>query len=153
MCRIRPSGTTPRPTTRTTRYCRSSPPDLTANVACQRSYLARIAEELGDDGAEWRAKSERSTAALFSQCYDETDGFFYDLDRHDRLVRVQSDVLLRVLACEVGDDGFFEQALGRYLLNTRKFFAKYPLTSLALDDPRFDPAHDHNSWDGPSDFL
>jgi glutathione peroxidase-family protein len=26
-------------------------PDLTANVACQRSYLARIAEELGEDGA------------------------------------------------------------------------------------------------------
>jgi len=128
-------------------------PDLTANVACQRSYLARIAEELGDDGAEWRAKAERSTAALFAQCYDKIDGFFYDLDRHDRLVRVQSDVLLRVLVCEVGDDGFFEQALARYLLNTRKFFAKYPFTSLALDDPRFDPAHDHNSWDGPSNFL
>jgi hypothetical protein len=27
---------------------------------------------------------------------------------------VQSDVLLRVLACEIGDDAFFEKALGRY---------------------------------------
>lgn len=128
-------------------------PDLTANVACQRLYLARIAEELGEDGAVWREKGEQSLEALFSSCYDADDGFFYDLDRHGRHVRVQSDVLLRVLACEVGDDAFFASALERYLLNTRKFFAKYPFTSLAMDDPRFDPAFGHNSWNGPTNFL
>jgi hypothetical protein len=128
-------------------------PDLTANVACQRRYLARIAEELGEDGASWRDKAARSTAALFEHCFDETDGFFYDRDRNGHHVRVQSDVLLRVLACEIGDDTLFEAALERYLLNTRKFFARYPLTSLALDDPRFDPAFDYNSWCGPTNFL
>lgn len=128
-------------------------PDLTANIICQRFYLARIAEELGQDAAPWRAKAEASLEALFEQCYDEEDGFFYDRDRNGQLVKVQSDVLLRVLACEVGDDAFFAQALRRYLLNTRKFFAKYPFTSIALDDPRFDPAFDYNSWCGPSNFL
>lgn len=128
-------------------------PDLTANIACQRFYLARIAETLGEDGAPWREKAEASLKALFEHCYDTEDDFFYDRDRNGRLVRVQSDVLLRVLACEVGDDAFFARALQRYLLNTRKFFAKYPLTSLALDDPRFDPAFDYNSWCGPSNFL
>ena len=128
-------------------------PDLTANVACQRRYLALIAEELGEDGSDWDAKAEASTAALFAQCFDAEDGFFYDRDRHDRLVRIQSDVLLRVLACEIGDDAFFATALERYLLNTGKFFAKYPFTSIALDDPRFDPAFDYNSWCGPSNFL
>jgi hypothetical protein len=83
-------------------------PDLTANVACQRSYLARIAEELGEDGgAGWDTKAARSIEALFRCCYNAEDGFFYDLDRHDRHVRVQSDVLLRVFACEVGDDELF----------------------------------------------
>lgn len=128
-------------------------PDLTANIVCQRFYLARIAEELGEDGAPWREKAEASLKALFEQCYDQADGFFYDRDRNGRMVKVQSDVLLRVLACEVGDDTFFTEALRRYLLNTRKFFAKYPFTSLALDDPRFDPAFDYNSWCGPSNFL
>jgi hypothetical protein len=128
-------------------------PDLTATVACQRRYLARMAEELGEDAGEWRAKAEASSAALFRHCYDAPDGFFYDLDRHGRHLRVQSDVLLRVLACEVGDDSFFAAALERYLLNTRKFFAKYPFTSIALDDPRYDPAFDYNSWAGPSNFL
>lgn len=141
------------------RYNRDNPvlpfvaPDLTANVACQRRYLALIAEELGDDGTPWRAKSERSTSALFTQCYDETDEIFYDRTRTGQFVRVQSDVLLRVLACEIGGDTLFEQALRRYLLNTRKFFARYPFTSIALDDPRFTPAYDYNSWAGPTNFL
>ncbi len=128
-------------------------PDLTANVACQRRYLSRIAAELGEDGDAWRDKARASEAALFACCWDADDGFFYDLDRAGRFVRVQSDVLLRVLACEIGDDAFFDAALRRYLLNTRKFFARYPFTSLALDDPRFDAAFDYNSWSGPSNFL
>lgn len=128
-------------------------PDLTANVYCQRLYLARMAEELGEDPGPWHRKAEASLDALFRTCFDEEDGFFYDLDGTGAHVRVQSDVLLRVLACEVGDDAFFAAALKRYLLNTRKFFAKYPFTSIALDDPRQSPAFDYNSWAGPSNFL
>lgn len=128
-------------------------PDLTANVACQRVYLARMADELGEDAAPWQSAAEASHAALFAQCFDADDAFFYDRDRNDRHIKVQSDVLLRVLACEIGDGDFFTEALERYLLNTRKFFAKYPFTSLALDDPRYDPAFDYNSWCGPTNFL
>lgn len=128
-------------------------PDLTANVACQRRYLARIGAELGDADNDWQARAKESTRALFEQCFDAGDAFFYDRDRTGQHVRVQSDVLLRVLACEVGDGDFFAEALRRYLLNTSKFFAKYPFTSLALDDPRFDPAFDYNSWCGPTNFL
>ncbi len=128
-------------------------PDLTANVICQRFYLARIAEELGENGEGWRRKAEESLKALFEQCFVPEDGFFYDRDRNGNHVKVQSDVLLRVLACEVGDDELFKQSLSRYLLNTSKFFAKFPFTSVALDDPRFDPAFDYNSWGGPTNFL
>ncbi|MGW8822455.1 MGH1-like glycoside hydrolase domain-containing protein [Paenibacillus lautus] len=128
-------------------------PDLTANIYCQRMYLARMAEELGESGADWRAKAEASLDSLFRYCYDEDDQFFYDRDRNDELVRVQSDVLLRVMACEVGDDELFGNMLRRYLLNTGKFFAKYPFTSMAMDDPRFDPSSAYNSWGGPSNFL
>jgi len=128
-------------------------PDLTANVACQRDYLGRMAAELGEDDTIWHGKAAASRAVLLEHCFDPNDGFFYDRDRHDRFVRIQSDVLLRVLACEIGDGDFFRSALERYLLNTRKFFAKFPLTSIALDDPRFDPTFGQNSWNGPTNFL
>jgi hypothetical protein len=128
-------------------------PDLAANVACQRDYLGKMAEVLGLDGAEWRQKAEASRAALYAQCYDADDGYFYDRDRHGRVVRIKSDVLLRVLACEIGDGEEFRAALERYLLNTGEFFAKFPLTSLSLSDPRFDPNFGQNSWNGPTNFL
>jgi hypothetical protein len=141
------------------RYAAESPilplraPDLTANVACQRGYLARMATALGEDPAPWDQAARATRAALFANCYDTEDATFYDRDAQGEFVRVQSDVLLRVLACEIGDAEFFAGALRRYLLNTRKFFARYPFTSLALDDPRFDHDFTHNSWGGPSNFL
>ena len=129
-------------------------PDLTANIYCQRTYLAQIADELGlEDGAAWSEKAKSSLDSLYRYCYDENDQFFYDRDRQDELVKVQSDVLLRVMACEVGDRPFFDDVLKRYLLNTRKFFARYPFTSLSMDDPRFDPHSTYNSWGGNSNFL
>ncbi|WP_301624101.1 MGH1-like glycoside hydrolase domain-containing protein [Paenibacillus apis] len=130
-------------------------PDLTANVFCQRKYLARMARELGAgaEGAAWETKALLSEESLFRHCFDQNDEFFYDVDRNGEFVRVQSDVLLRVLACETGDRALFDTALRRYLLNTSKFFAKYPLTSVAMDDPRFDPSSAYNSWAGPTNFL
>lgn len=128
-------------------------PDLTANVYCQRLYLSRIAEELGESGGDWQARAAASSQSLFEHCYDGEDEFFYDRDQGGRLVRVQSDVLLRVLACEVGERELFDAALRRYLLNTGKFFAKYPFTSVAMDDPRFDPFSSYNTWGGASNFL
>lgn len=127
-------------------------PDLTASVYCSRKYLALMARELGLD-APWEERAEQSLRALFRHCYDGSDGFFYDRDKHDRFVRLQSDVLLRVLACEVGDSSLFASSLSRYLLNTRKFFAKYPFTSIAMDDPRFDPHSAYNTWAGATNFL
>ena len=128
-------------------------PDLTANVACQRAYLALIAAELGLDAAPWRAAAAASIEALFAQCFDADDATFYDRDTTGELVRIQSDVLLRVLACEVGDESFFAAALARYLMNTRKFLSHYGFTSLAMDDPRFDHDYTRNSWGGPVNFL
>lgn len=128
-------------------------PDLTANVVCQRSYLALIAAELGLDPEPWRQKALVTAAALFEQCFDDDDRTFYDRDASGAMVRIQSDVLLRVLACEVGGAEFFADSLERYLMNTGKFLAHYGFTSLAMDDPRFDHDFTRNSWGGPSNFL
>lgn len=128
-------------------------PDMTANVYCQRLYLARIAGRLGLDGAEWKRKAAASISSLMRECYCEEDGCFYDRDARGELVRIQSDVILRVFACEVGDDRAFASALGRYLLDPRKFFSPYPPTSIAMDEELFDPASDRNSWAGATNLL
>ncbi|WP_256976088.1 hypothetical protein [Paenibacillus sp. MY03] len=128
-------------------------PDLTASVYCSRRYLALMARELGLPHEPWQEKAEASFASLMKHCFEEEDHFFYDVDKQGRHVKVQSDVLLRVMASEVGDRDFFDRMLRLYLLNTSKFFAKYPFTSLAMDDPRFDPFASYNTWAGATNFL
>lgn len=128
-------------------------PDLTATTICQRRYLALIAEELGEDPAPWLRGADVATEALFEHCWDEDSGHFFDRDATGRLVRVRSDVLLRVLACEVGDDDFFARALERDLMRTSAFLSHHGFTSIAMDDPRFDADHTRNSWAGPVNML
>ena len=131
-------------------------PDMTANVYCQRKYMAKMAEALGLEREEitfWTQKSAQSLESLMTHCYDPTDEFFYDRDRSDRFVRVQTDNFIRVFACEAGSDEMFRRGLERYLLNTRKFFTRYPITTIAIDDPRYHQAYTHNSWAGQVSFL
>jgi len=127
-------------------------PDLTANVAAQRRYLARMAAVLGEDGATWETRAAASTSALLGQCLAD-DGRYYDRDARGKLRRVVSDVILRVYEAEHGDDAEFAAALERDLLNTRRFLSAAGLTSLAMDDPRFSGDASRNSWGGPVNLL
>jgi hypothetical protein len=128
-------------------------PDMTANVHCQRKYLGYIADELGIKGHDWQSKAEESYDSLMKYCWDEEDGFFYDRDKNDNFIRVQGDNLMRVHACEVGDGKLFEESLRRYFLNTRKFFSRYPMTTISMDDSRYFQDIVHNTWAGQVSFL
>lgn len=128
-------------------------PDLTANIACQRTYLARIAAELGEDPQPWLERADASRRALYEHCFDPGAAFFHDLDVHGRHVQVDSDVLLRVLACEQADESLFTEALRRHVMHTGRFLSHHGFTSVAMDDPRFDDDHTRNSWAGPVNML
>lgn len=127
-------------------------PDLTAEAYARRTHLARAAGALGEDPRPWRAAAADSLAAL-DRLWDAADATWYDLDATGEPVRIRSDVLLRVLACGVGDDALFDAMLHRHLMNPRGFLAPAGFTSLALDDPRFDRDATRNSWGGPVNFL
>jgi hypothetical protein len=127
-------------------------PDLTANVACQRAYLALAAAELGHRPEPWRERAAASERALWSQCWRPDATAFFDRATTG-MVPVRSDVLARVLACEIGGDDLAGALLRRHLMNPRAFLAPAGLTSLAMDDPRFDHDYTHNSWGGPVNLL
>jgi len=128
-------------------------PDMTANVYCQRKYLAIIAEELGLSGAQWRKKADLSRLALFEYCYDKHDGCFYDLDATGSFVKIKSDVLLRVLCCETADDTFVKNTFDRYIFNESEFLAPYGILSISKSEPGFSPYIVYNNWAGPPNIL
>ncbi len=136
-------------------------PDLSATVFGARMALAHMATALGkgDEAARWHDDAEKIRQLIIDRLYDPKDAAFYDLDAKNNFVRVRSDVNSRVLGEHVlkrYDDhhkSIFEALWTRQIHNPKAFWAPYPLTSIAMDDPTFVRPIPRNSWGGASQAL
>ncbi len=134
-------------------------PDLSATVYGGRIALAEMATALGkpDEAARWHQDAEHIRRLILTKLYSPEDAAFYDLDADNNFVRVRSDVISRVLGEHVVDPvkdrHIFEAVWTRQIHNPKAFWAKYPLTSIAENDPTFVRPIPRNSWGGASQAL
>jgi hypothetical protein len=136
-------------------------PDLSATTYGGRVALAAMAAALGkrDEAARWETEAERIRNLIIDKLYDPETAAFYDLDAQDKFVKVRSDVISRVLGehvlklSEKRDRAIFEAIWTRQIHNPKAFWAPFPLTSVALDDPAFVRPIPRNSWGGASQAL
>jgi hypothetical protein len=136
-------------------------PDLSATVYGGRIALAAMAKALGkaNEAARWLADAETIRRLILDKLYSPEDAAFYDLDAQGNFVKVRSDVISRVLGEHVldvsqkGDRAIFEAVWARQLHNPKAFWATYPLTSVAQDDPQFVRPIPRNSWGGATQAL
>jgi hypothetical protein len=136
-------------------------PDLSATVYGGRVALAAMAKALGrnSEAARWEADAEHIRRLILDRLYDPEDASFYDRDAQDNFVRVRSVANSRVLGEHVlklddkKDKAIFEAVWTRQLHNPKAFWAPYPLTSIAQNDPTFVRPIPRNSWGGASQAL
>jgi hypothetical protein len=136
-------------------------PDLSATVFGGRIALAAMAKALGKkaEADRWLADAERIRRLILDKLYSPEDAAFYDLDAQNKFVRVRSDVISRVLGEHVldvsqkRDKAIFEAVWTRQLHNPKAFWAPFPLSSIAQDDPTFVRPIPRNSWGGASQAL
>ena len=136
-------------------------PDLSATVYGGRVALAAMAKALGktDEATRWLADAETIRKLIVEKLYSPEDAAFYDLDAQNQFVRVRGDVISRVLGehvldpSEKRDRDIFEAVWSRQLDNPKAFWAPYPLTSIAQNDPTFVRPIPRNSWGGASQAL
>jgi hypothetical protein len=136
-------------------------PDLSATVYGGRVALAKMARALGKkaEAARWKRDAEIIRKLIIDKLYSPEDAAFYDLDAQGNFVRVRSDVISRVLGEHVldlahaRDRAIFEAVWNRQLHNPKAFWAPYPLSSIAQDDPVFVRPIPRNSWGGASQAL
>jgi hypothetical protein len=136
-------------------------PDLSATVYGGRIALAAMAKALGkpDEAARWQSDAEHLRQLILDKLYCAEDAAFYDLDAQGKFVRVRSDAISRVLGEHVldlahaRDRAIFEAVWSRQLHNPRAFWAPFPFSSIALDDPTFVRPIPRNSWGGASQAL
>ncbi len=136
-------------------------PDLSATVYGGRVALAAMAKALGksSEAARWLADADAIRKLIIQKLYSPEDAAFYDLDAQGQFVRVRSDVISRVLGehvldlSEAREKAIFEAVWARQLHNPKAFWAPYPLSSIAQNDPTFVRPIPRNSWGGASQAL
>ncbi len=130
-------------------------PDLSATVYGARIALSGMAKALGksSDAARWMESAEHIRRLILSKLYVPEDAAFYDLDAHNRFVKVRSCVLTRMCGEHVLDQKLFDDLWNRQIHNPKAFWAPFPLPSIALDDPLFVRPIPRNSWGGASQAL
>ncbi len=122
-------------------------PDLPAYLALQADHLALMAAALGDDVAasSWRSEAARTTDALVARHWDPASGSFLSL--HDG-VPLRSDTAIGLLPLVTGRlPHDISTRLVETLLDRERFWTTYPVPSVALRDPDFDPTR---MWRGPT---
>jgi hypothetical protein len=127
-------------------------PDLTATVYGGKVALAEMADALGKgrEAAAWRESAEEMKCSLIKTCWDEDDGFFYDVDAHGRFRKYRSEHIFRLFLNHVMDLEMADRIYTRYIRNPNHFWTKYPFASISISDPAHDHRHLPNSWGGQS---
>ena len=123
-------------------------PDVNAVFYGSRMALAEMAGLLGREieAEEWRKKAEEVRNRLMETCFDPDDCFFYDVDKHDRRIRVKS-ISITTLFCEhLLDRGLADGIYDRYLANPGQFGTPFPFPGTAVSDPAWVQNYDGNSW-------
>ena len=136
-------------------------PDLSATVYGARVALAQMAAALGknSEADRWQHDAETIRQLIIAKLYCPEDAAFYDLDLQNHFVRVRSDVIGRVMGEHVlhlndkRDRAIFDAIWARQLHNPAAFWARFPLTSIAENDPTFVRPIPRNSWGGASQAL
>jgi hypothetical protein len=130
-------------------------PDLSATTFGARVALAAMAHALGRhaEADRWTESAEQIRRLILTKLYVPEDAAFYDLDAAGQFVRVRSDVLSRVCGEHVVDQKTFDSLWERQLHNPKAFWAPFPLSSIAMDDPAFVRPIPRNSWGGASQAL
>ncbi len=130
-------------------------PDLSATVYGGRAALAAMAREMnrGPEESRWLESAAAIRKRIVDRLYDSRDGAFYDIDSHDRFVRIRGDLITRVMGEHVVDSKLFEEVWRKQLHNPSAFWTAYPFPSIAADDPAFVRPIPRNSWGGASQAL
>jgi len=111
--------------------------DFSSQMAMYALQLNEIAQRIGkeEDVPQYEQVHSRVKKALNTMCWDETDGFYYDLGFGKRIKRKHIGMYWALLGQVVPDD-----RLPRFISHLKdpdEFYRKTPLPALSASDPDY----------------
>lgn len=122
-------------------------PDLNTYLYLQQEALGRIAEVIGeaDEAEMWKERSRAMARRLVEKSWDPEAGLFW-ARRNGERVNVRTPFsLFPLLTGQL--PGEISKRLVDHLTNEGEFWSRFPVPSVAMDDPKYDPLR---MWRGPT---
>jgi putative isomerase len=122
-------------------------PDLNTYLCLQQEALAKIANVIGEqaDASIWMQQADELARQIIQNMWDAQAGLFW-AKRNGKPVNVRTPFNLFPLLT-----GRMPAAIAKrlidHLTDQREFWPRYPVPTVALDDPKFDP---DQMWRGPT---
>ncbi|HLO29866.1 MAG TPA: trehalase family glycosidase [Anaerolineales bacterium] len=122
-------------------------PDLNTYLYLQQEALAKIAAIIGkeDEAEMWRQRAESMARRMIDLDWDAESGFFWASHNGSRVnVRTPFNLFPLItgqMPSEISD------RLVAHLTDERQFWSRYPVPTVAMDDPKYNP---FQMWRGPT---
>ncbi|MBP7689243.1 MAG: hypothetical protein KA765_15105 [Thermoflexales bacterium] len=124
-------------------------PDLNTYLCLQQEALSKIARVIGEerDAAQWAQRADEVAACMVRWMWDDRAGLFWASHSKDSSrVKVRTPFnLFPLLTGRLPKD--ITTRLVAHLTDEREFWPRYPVPTVALNDPKFDPL---TMWRGPT---
>lgn len=126
--------------------------DMNCNFYADEIALAKMAALLGkeEEAAAHQQQAAHIKRLLFSYCYNEEDGFFYDVDRQGKQRKYRSCTLFHLFLERVlhpqEDRALIDRLYREHIHNPEEFWTAYPFPSMALNDPSCSDHPTFNCW-------
>lgn len=122
-------------------------PDLNSYLCLQQEALGWIAAEIGEtaDAAMWAERSQAIAERMIRHAWDEKAGLFWARMKKKR-IRVRTPFnLFPLITGRMPPE--IAGRLVAHLTNPDEFWARYPVSTVAMDDPKYDS---NQMWRGPA---
>lgn len=122
-------------------------PDLNTYLYLQQETLSKIANVLGEkkDAEMWSQRANALLKQMIRQRWDAKAGLFWATRNGERINVVTPFNLYPLITGRMPPD--IAARLVEHLTDERKFWPRYPIPTVALDDPQHDPLQ---MWRGPT---
>lgn len=113
------------------------------------SSLCRIAND--PDEVYYEKKASQTIQSIFELMYDKEDAAFYDLSQRDyKKLKILTPTIFFPLIFKQIPDDIASEVIKRHLFNENEFAVRYPIPSVAINNPGFDPEESLFIWRGPT---
>lgn len=122
-------------------------PDLNTYLYLQQEALAKIARVIGqkDDSEMWQQHAQEMARRMIDLAWDADSGLFW-ASRNGSRVNVRTPFnLFPLITGQMPAD--ISSRLVAHLTDERQFWSRYPVPTVAMDDPKYDP---NQMWRGPT---